>query len=129
MPTAEFTVQDEATIRAMFDRRGSFVASAFGSLRPPETSSPARFLLGVLITKVGTAVAFVIIFSASRNVWGSQWLVYALVWFLMFALSEVGEAVAGRTSPIEAVLGVASEAIYAPMAAFVTQWWLGRGAV
>ena len=80
------------------------VASAFGSLRPPETSSPARFLLGVLITKVGTAVAFVIIFSASRNVWGSQWLVYALVWFLMFALSEVGEAVAGRTSLIEAVL-------------------------
>jgi hypothetical protein len=64
------------------------LASVVGNLRPPETSSPSKFLLGVLIPKLGTAIAFVGIFAASRAVWGRQWVAYAGVWFLMFALTR-----------------------------------------
>lgn len=103
-------------------------ASILGGLRPPKTASPRRFLFGVMVTKLGTAVAFVSIFFASRTIWGPRWLLYAMLWFVMFALSELGEAVSGRTTKAEAVLGVASEAIYAPVSAFITQWLLGRGA-
>ena len=99
----------------------------FGSLRPPSTASPGRFLLGVLVTKLGTAVAFVSIFAASRTIWGPRWLLYGMLWFVMFAFTELGEAVSGRTTNTEAVLGVVSEAIYAPVSALIAQWLLGRG--
>lgn len=103
-------------------------ASILGGLRPPTTASPGRFLLGVMVTKLGTAVAFVSIFAVSRTIWGPRWLLYGMLWFVMFALSELGEAVSGRTTREEAMLGVVSEAIYAPLSAFITQWFLGRGA-
>jgi hypothetical protein len=103
-------------------------ASVISGLQPPTTASPARFLLGVLVTKLGTAIAFVVIFDVSRAVWGPRWPLYAFLWFVMFALSEAGETVSGRTTSTEAALGIVSEAIYAPIAAFMTQWILGRGA-
>ncbi len=103
------------------------LASVFGGLRPPATASVGEFLLGVLVTKLGTAIAFVVLFNATKAVWGERWLLYASVWFLMFAFSEVGEAISGRTTQIEAALGILSEAIYAPLAAFFAQWFLGRG--
>jgi len=102
-------------------------ASVIGGLRPPSAASTERFLLGVLITKLGTAIAFVSIFAATKAFWGPRWLLYAVAWFVMFVLSELGEVVWGRTTAVEAVLGVASEAIYAPLSAFITQWLLGRG--
>jgi hypothetical protein len=102
-------------------------ASVFGGLRPPATASAGRFLLGVLVTKLGTAVAFVVLFSATKSLWGDRWFLYASVWFLMFAFSEVGETISGRTTRVEAALGILSEAIYAPLSAFVVQWLLGRG--
>jgi hypothetical protein len=46
----------------------------------------------------------------------------------MFAFSEFGEAVSGRATRAEAVLGVVSEAIYAPVSAFIVAWLLWRGA-
>jgi hypothetical protein len=67
------------------------------------------------------------IFAATKAFWGPRWLLYAVAWFVMFVLSELGEVVWGRTTAVEAVLGVASEAIYAPLSAFITQWLLGRG--
>lgn len=48
-------------------------ASALGGLRPPRTASPTKFLLGVLLTKVGTAVAFVALFALTRAFWGPRW--------------------------------------------------------
>ena len=102
-------------------------ASILGGLRPPTTASPGRFLLGVMVTKLGAAVAFVSIFALSRAIWDQRWLLYAMLWFVMFAFSELGEAVAGRTTKQEAILGVVSEAVYAPLSAYIAQWFLGRG--
>jgi hypothetical protein len=96
-------------------------ASALWGLEPPEGVSPGRFLFGVLVTKLGTAVAFVAVFSLTSSVWAGRWLVYGMLWFVMFAASEVGEAISRRTSPTEAVLGVIAEAIYAPASAFAVR--------
>ena len=103
------------------------VASVIGDLRPPTSASPGKFLVGVLVTKLGTAIAFVSIFSVNKAAWGPRWLLYALVWFVMFAFSELGEAISARTTKPEAMLGVVSEAIYTPLAAFIAQWLLWRG--
>ena len=94
-------------------------ASVFGGLKPPDTASPARVLGGVLVTTLGTAIAFVALFALARHVWHGQWLLYGLLWLVMFALSEVGEAISGRTTVPEAVLGVFSECLYAPLSALV----------
>lgn len=102
-------------------------ASAFWGLELPTSASPLTSLLGVLITKLGTAIACGVVFRVSRTTWGPRWFLYGVVWFVMFGLSEVGAAVSGRTTAIEAGLGVLSEAIYAPLAAFTTQSVLGRG--
>ncbi len=102
-------------------------ASALGGLQPPKTASPARFLLGVLVTKLGTAVAFVTLFGIARTFWGPRWILYAAVWFLMFAFSEVGDAVSGRSTRVEVLLGIVSEAVYTPLSAFLTQWLLWHG--
>lgn len=102
-------------------------ASALGGLRPPRTASPTKFLLGVLLTKLGTAAAFVALFALTRAFWGPRWGLYAAVWFLMFAFSELGEAISGRSTRIEAALGIISEAIYTPLSALLAHWFLGRG--
>jgi hypothetical protein len=95
------------------------IAGALGGVEIPQEASPHRFLLGVLITKAGTAVAFVIVFWLTSAVWTDRWLAYGAIWFVMFAASEIGEAISGRTSTSEAALGILSEAVYAPAAAFV----------
>ncbi len=92
-------------------------AATFFGLKPP--SGPAwRFLLSVGITKIGTAAAFVIIFASSRDLWRGHWLLYACIWFAMFAISEVGELVKPGAGFAEAMIGIVSEAIYAPLSAF-----------
>lgn len=95
------------------------VAAVVGWLKPPDTVSPGRFLGGVLVTKLGTAIAFVVLFAMTRSVWQEHWLLYGLIWLVMFALSELGEAVAGRTTFPEAVLGIVSECVYAPASAWI----------
>ncbi len=102
-------------------------ASALWGLQPPASASPARFLLGVLVTKVGTALAFVSIFAASGAIWHRRWILYAALWLGMFVFSELGELVSGRWTSLDTLLGIASEAIYLPLSAFVTRWLLGRG--
>ncbi len=89
-------------------------------------ASPGRFLLGVLVTKVGTAFGFVTLFAVSRAIWSRRWILYAMLWFVMFVFGEFGEVVSGRWTMLDAVLGVASEAVYFPVSAFITQRLLGR---
>ena len=92
-------------------------SSVLFGLKPP--AGPAwRFLLSVAITKAGTAVAFVALFSLCREGWRGHWLLYAGIWFLMFAVSEIGDFVKTGYGFAEAMLGVLSEAIYAPLSAF-----------
>jgi len=100
-------------------------ASALNLVDVPAEASPQRFLLGVLITKLGTAVAFVLILHLGSPDFGSGWLTYSLIWFAMFAASEVGDAMSGRSTRAEAMLGVLSEAVYAPAAALAAYAILG----
>jgi hypothetical protein len=100
-------------------------ASAVAGLQPPDTASPVRFLSGVLVTKVGTAVALVLLFKLANPAFHERWLLYAAAWFVMFALSEVGDTISGRTTVTEAGLGVLSELIYVPAAVYATRWMVG----
>lgn len=101
------------------------VASALGGMELPTDATPQRFLAGVLVTKLGTAIAFVLLLQLTRSAWADQWLLYGSVWFAMFAASEVGDAISGRSSSQEALLGIASEALYAPASAFAAFAILG----
>ena len=93
------------------------IFSAITGLQPPG-ESPSRFLLGVLVSKSGTALAFVLIFYMARNIFGEQWLAYAAIWWLMFVLGEIGQAIGPGYSWEEAVAGIISETIYLPLSAF-----------
>lgn len=91
-------------------------------LETPDTVSPARFLLSILVSKTGTAVAFVLLFYLARETLHRQGLPYALLWWLMFVTGEIGQAMGPGYSWTEALAGILSESIYIPLAAGVTRW-------
>jgi hypothetical protein len=99
--------------------------SAMTGFHPPG-AEPIRFLIGVLVSKAGTAITFVLIFYFAKNALAGQWLLYAALWWLMFVLGEVGQAIGPDYSPQEAVAGVVSESIYLPLSAWVVNWLIGR---
>lgn len=99
--------------------------SAMTGLKTPEGASPARFLTSVLVSKVGTAIAFVLIFYFARNALSAQWLLYGCLWWLMFAIGEIGQAIGPKYSWTEAVAGIISETVYTPLSAYVTYWLIG----
>jgi hypothetical protein len=101
------------------------IFSAVGGLKPPEGVSPSRFLLSVLVSKVGTAVAFVLIFRFAREVLSGRWALYGLIWWLMFVVGEVGQAIGPDYSWDEAIAGMISETVYCPLAALTTDWLIG----
>jgi hypothetical protein len=88
----------------------------------PEGVSPAMFLLSVLVSKIGTAIAFVLIFYFARNIFGNNWLLYAFIWWMMLAIGEVGQAIGPNYSWKEAIAGVISESIYFPISAYIVHW-------
>lgn len=100
------------------------VGSVYFGLKPPEGASPLQFLLSVLVSKIGTAIAFVLIFYLARNSLGNRWLLYASVWWLMFVIGEVGQAIAPNYFWKEAVAGIISETIYFPLSGLVVNWQL-----
>jgi len=99
--------------------------SAVAGLEPPEDASPTQFLVSVFVSKVGTAIGFVLIFYFARNTLSGRWLLYAFIWWLMFIVGEVGQAIGPSYSWKEAVAGVISETIYFPLSAFVVDWLIG----
>jgi hypothetical protein len=101
------------------------VASFAMDMKPPEGVSPARFLISVLVSKVGTAFAFVVIFYLARSSLSGLWFAYAVIWWLMFVIGEIGQAIGPNYSWKEALVGVLSETIYVPLSAYVTHWLVG----
>lgn len=99
--------------------------SITAGLKPPEDASPAQFLLSVFVSKIGTAIAFVLIFYFARESLSGQWLLYAFIWWLMFVIGEVGQAIGPNYSWTEAIAGVISETIYFPLAGLATNWAVG----
>ncbi len=70
-------------------------------------------------------MAFVLLFSLARSSWAGRWPLYALVWWVMFALIEVGQAVTPDYSWLAAIGGIISEAVYFPLSAFVVARLIG----
>lgn len=101
------------------------LASVVAGLKTPEGVSPARFLISVLVSKIGTAIAFVLIFYFARSSLSGQWLLYAFVWWLMFVIGEIGQAIGPNYTWKEAIAGVISETVYLPLSAWLTDWLLG----
>jgi hypothetical protein len=98
------------------------LSSALIGAKMPEGVSPMRFLLSVLISKIGTAIAFVLIFYFAHTVFSELWPLYSFIWWLMFSIGEIGQTIGPNYSWKEAVAGVISEAIYFPLAALVANW-------
>ena len=98
------------------------LASVMAGLKSPEGASPARFLVSVLISKIGTAIAFVLIFFFARNSLSGQWMLYAFLWWLMFVMGEIGQTIGPNYTWKEAVAGILSETIYLPLSAYITNW-------
>lgn len=101
------------------------LASIVAGLKTPEGASPVQFLISVLVSKTGMAIAFVLIFYFARNSLSGQWLLYAFIWWLMFVFGEVGQAIGPNYTWKEAIAGVISETVYLPLSAYLTNWLIG----
>ena len=55
------------------------------------------------------------------------WKRYALVWWVMFAFMEAGQAILPEYTILDAAGGVVAEAIYFPLSALVVARLLGLG--
>ena len=86
----------------------------FGIVEPDKKT---MFFVSVVVQKIGTAVGFVWLYTLMGGV---NWMLYALIWFVMFAIVEIGQSIVPNYSKKEAVAGIISEAIYFPLAALST---------
>jgi Na+/H+ antiporter NhaD/arsenite permease-like protein len=89
-------------------------------LKAPEGTSPIQFLTSILVSKIGVAIAFVLIFYFTRNAFDGRWFLYAFIWWLMLAIGEVGQAIGPDYTWKEAIAGILSETIYFPLSAYIT---------
>jgi hypothetical protein len=101
------------------------LATLVTELKTPEGVLPARFLFSVFVSKIGTAIAFVLIFYFARESLSGQWAIYAFAWWLMFVLDEIGQVIGPKYSLAKAIAGVISETIYLPVSAYLTNWLVG----
>jgi hypothetical protein len=94
------------------------LGSAITGLQPPGEASPAVFLLSIPVVKLGLAAGFVLLFSMARATRVQRWPRYALIWWITFAITEVGQAIAPGYSGLEAGAGIVAEASHFPLAAW-----------
>ena len=100
---------------------------ALGAVEMPQDGSPAEFVLSVLVMKIGVALGFVFLFLLARPVFKERWWLYAGIWWLMFAIVEVGQAIGPGYTGAEAVAGIIAEAVYFPLSTVAVARILGRG--
>ncbi len=93
--------------------------SLITDIEPPSPDSPGLFMLSVLVVKVGVAIGFVLLFYVARSRWLEDWRTYAGVWWAMFAIMELGQAIVPEYTWLDAFGGIAAEAIYFPVSAAV----------
>lgn len=102
--------------------------SATIGLQPPG-ENPTIFLVGVGVSKIGTAIAFVGIWVLGRDQLAPHWLLYVALWWVMFVLGEIGQAIGPDYSWTEAFAGIASETLYLPLSGFIVLRFLPAGGV
>ena len=88
-------------------------------IEPPSPDSPGLFMLSVLVVKVGVAIGFVLLFHLARSHWLGDWKTYAGVWWAMFTVMELGQAIVPGYTWLDAFGGIVAEAIYFPASAVV----------
>lgn len=98
--------------------------SQFGLAQIPG-GSPGVFLFGVFVSKLGTAIAFVLFFNLTPAEPARDWVFYAFIWWIMFALGEIGQAIGPDYPWSEALAGMISEAIYFPISAYLLHRLIG----
>lgn len=97
-----------------------FIYGVFAShLGLDEPVKKTRFFIGVIIQKIATTFGFVTLFVMAQGSLNDQWLTYGLVWFAMFAVTEIGQTFLPDYSKNEAIAGIVSEAVYFPLAAYI----------
>lgn len=94
------------------------IGAAVAGLRTPE-GSPVAFLLGVLVSKLGTAIAFVLIYYFAIDSFSANVPLYVGLWWAMYVLGEIGQAIGPKYSWKEAIAGVISESVYFPVSGFI----------
>jgi hypothetical protein len=94
------------------------ILSRVTGLQPPG-DDPMAFLAGVAVSKLGTALAFVGIWALGREALGPNWVLFVALWWVMFVLGEVGQAIGPDYSWSEAIAGVVSETIYLPLSGVI----------
>jgi len=88
--------------------------SKYLGIKEPEKKTD--FFIGVLIQKLGTSLGFVLLYYIGMDIFSGDWLIYSLIWFLMFAITEIGQTYMSNYSNKEAIAGLISELIYFPLA-------------
>ena len=96
--------------------------AGLGMAQLPEGGSPGEFFLSVVVMKIGVALGFVLLFNSRAEALVRHWWRYAVIWWLMSTVVEVGQAIGPGYSAGEAVAGSISEAIYFPLCSFFVAW-------
>jgi hypothetical protein len=101
-------------------------ATVVWDIQPPDDVAPWQFLIGILVSKIGTAFAFVLLYQFSKVWLSRKWSLYALIWWLSFTFGELGQAIGPHYTWKEAIIGIISEAIYFPLAAVFIDLLIGK---
>jgi hypothetical protein len=67
-----------------------------GLAEMPDEGTAWQFMISVLVVKIGVALGFVLLLRFAAGVFAARWLLYGTIWWLMFALVEIGQASGAR---------------------------------
>ena len=101
--------------------------SLLTGLEPTGTDDPGLFMLGVAVSKLGTAIGFTLVYQIAWAAVGRRWFLYALPWWVMFVSTELGEAIGTHYTWPEAMAGIVAEVVYTPLAAYAVYRILRKG--
>lgn len=99
--------------------------STIGLVEMPDEGTSGQFMISVLVVKIGVALGFVLLLRLATGVFAARWLLYGVIWWLMFAIVEFGQAIGPNYSIGDALGGVIAEAIYFPLSSWATVRLLG----
>lgn len=91
---------------------------ALGLVRMPGDGSPGEFMAGVVLMKLGIALGFVLLYRGGAPAWQGRLRQYAGIWWVMYAIIELGQMLGPDDGPGEALAGVLAEAVYFPLSAW-----------
>lgn len=101
--------------------------STMGWVEMPDEGTPGQFMISVLVVKIGVSLGFVLLLRLASAPFVTRWLLYGAVWWLMFAIVELGQAIGPNYSIGDALGGVIAEAIYFPLSSWAAARLLGPG--